>query len=149
MSCRALVLWVTLIVLLVSVVLRVSASLATPMVRALLVMLWRFVPLVVGVGPRPRGISSQLLAEGAVLVAAGGGGGCDGVVASAIPPVNPELLTLKHSTFLEQLLMVEVNLGEFTPSGSQDHTVFSMRATDGSTGQVRGAKSSPKNMPVS
>ena len=45
--CRALVLLVTLMVMLVSVVLRVSSSLATPVVRALLVMLWGSVPLVV------------------------------------------------------------------------------------------------------
>ena len=46
-TCRALVLLVTLMVMLVLVVIRVSASLATPMVRALLVMLWQLLPLVV------------------------------------------------------------------------------------------------------
>ena len=70
-------------------------------------------------------------------------------IASVIPPVNPEVVTLKHSAFLVQLLMVEVDLGESTPGGSHDHAVFSMRATDGPTGQVPGAKPSPKKMPVS
>ena len=70
-------------------------------------------------------------------------------IASAIPPVNPEVLTLKHGAFLARLLMDEVDLGESTPSGSQDHIVFSMRATDGPTDQVPGAKPSPNNMPVS
>ena len=44
---RVLVLLVMLMVMFVSVVLRVLASLATPMVRAPLVMLWQLVPLVV------------------------------------------------------------------------------------------------------
>ena len=68
---------------------------------------------------------------------------------SAIPPVEPELLTLKHSAFLAQLLMDEVDLGESTHGGSHDNAVFSMQDTDGPTGQVRGAKPSPTNMPVS
>ena len=72
-----------------------------------------------------------------------------GDIASAIPPVDPEMLTLKHSAFLAQLLMDEVDLGESTPSESQDHAVFSMQATDGPTGQVPGAEPSPNNMPVS
>ena len=38
---------VTLMVMLVSVVLRLSVLLATPMVRAWLVMIWRFVPVLV------------------------------------------------------------------------------------------------------
>ena len=42
-----------------------------------------------------------------------------------------------------------MDLGEFAPVGSNDHTVFSMRATDGPSGQVPGAKPSPNNMPVS
>ena len=70
-------------------------------------------------------------------------------IASAIPPVDPEVVTLKHSAFLAQLLMDEVDLGESTHSGSHDHAVFSMQATDGPTGQVPGAKPSPNNMPVS
>ena len=70
-------------------------------------------------------------------------------IASAIPPVDPEVVTLKHSAFLAQLLMDEVDLGESTHGGSHDHAVFSMQATDGPTGQVPGAKPSPKNMPVS
>ena len=70
-------------------------------------------------------------------------------IASAIPPVDPEVLTLKHSAFLAQLLMDEVDLGESTHGGSHDHAVFSMQATDGPTGQVPGAKPSPKNRPVS
>ena len=47
------------------------------------------------------------------------------------------------------LLFDEVDLVESTPSGSQDHAVFPMQATDGPTGQVPGAKPSPNNMPVS
>ena len=54
--------------------------------------------------------------------------------ASAIPPVDPEVLTLKHSGFLAQLLMDEVDLGESTHGGSHDHAVFSMQATYGPTG---------------
>ena len=70
-------------------------------------------------------------------------------ITSAIPPVNPEVLTLKHNAFLAQLLTDDVDLAESSPIGSQDHTVFAMGATDGPTGQVPGAKPSPKNMPVS
>ena len=58
-------------------------------------------------------------------------------------------MTLKHSAFPAQLLMEEVDLGESAPEGSNDHAVLSMRATDGSSGQVPGAKPSPNNMPVS
>ena len=70
-------------------------------------------------------------------------------IASAIPLVNPEVLTLKHNAFPALVLMDEVDLGESGPSGSQDDAVFSMRATDGPTGQVPGTKPSPNNMPVS
>ena len=70
-------------------------------------------------------------------------------IASAIPPVDPEMVTLKHGAFLAQLLMDEVDLGESTHGGSHEHAVFSMQATDGPTGQVPGAKPSPNNMPVS
>ena len=70
-------------------------------------------------------------------------------IASVIPPVDPDVVTLKHSAFLAQLLMDEVNLGESTHGGSHDHAVFAMQATDGPTGQVPGAKPSPNNMPVS
>ena len=70
-------------------------------------------------------------------------------IAGAIPPVDPEVVTLKHSAFLAQLLMDEVDLGESTHGGSHDHAAFSMQATDGPTGQVPGAKPSPNNMPVS
>ena len=70
-------------------------------------------------------------------------------IANPIPPVHPEVLTLKQSAFLAQLLMDEVDLGESTHSGSHDHAVFSMQATYGPTGHVPGAKPSPKNMPVS
>ena len=63
--------------------------------------------------------------------------------------MNPEVLTLKHTASLAQLLMDEVDLGESTPNGAQDHSVFSMQDTDGPTGQVPGAKPSPNNMPVS
>ena len=45
-------------------------------------------------------------------------------IGNALPPVNPEALTLKHSAFLAQMLMDEVVLGESNPSGSQDHAVF-------------------------
>ena len=69
-------------------------------------------------------------------------------IASVIPPVDPEMMTLKHSAFLAQLLMDEVDLGEFSHGGSHDHSVCSMKATDGPTGQVPGAKPSPNNMPV-
>ena len=58
-------------------------------------------------------------------------------------------MTLKHSAFLAELLMDELDLGESTHGGSHDHAVFSMRATDGPTGQVPGATPSPNNMPVS
>ena len=67
---------------------------------------------------------------------------------SAIPPVNLEVLTLKNSAFVAQLLMDEVDPVESTPRGSLDHTVFPMRATDGTTGEIPGAKPSPNNMPV-
>ena len=58
-------------------------------------------------------------------------------------------MTLKHSAFLAQLLMDEVDLGESTHGGCHDHAVFSMQATDGPTGQVPGAKPSRNHMPVS
>ena len=45
--------------------------------------------------------------------------------------------------------MDEVDLGESTPTGSEDHAAFLMRATDGPTGQVPGAKPSPNNVPLS
>ena len=70
-------------------------------------------------------------------------------MASAIPPVDPEMVTLKHSAFLAQLLMDDVDLGESPHGESNDHAVFSMQAPDGPTGQVPGAKPSPNNMPVS
>ena len=47
-------------------------------------------------------------------------------IASAIPPVDPEVVTLKHSAFLAQLLMDDVDLGESTHGGSHDHAVFSI-----------------------
>ena len=74
---------------------------------------------------------------------------CLSDIASAIPPVDPELLTLKHSAFLAHLLMDEMDLRASTHGGSHDHAVFSMQATDGPTCQVPGAKPSPNNMPVS
>ena len=70
-------------------------------------------------------------------------------IASAVPLVDPGVVTLKHSAFLEQLLVDEVDLRESTHGGSHDHAVFSLQATDGPTGQVPGAKPSPNNMPVS
>ena len=57
-------------------------------------------------------------------------------------------MTLKHSAFLTQLLIDEVDLGESTHGWSHDHVVFSMQSTDGPTDQVPGAKPSPNNMPV-
>ena len=70
-------------------------------------------------------------------------------IASAIPPFDPEVVTLKHSAFLAQLLMDEVDVGGSTHRGPHDHAVFSMQATDGPTCQVPGAKPSRNNMPVS
>ena len=70
-------------------------------------------------------------------------------IASAIPPVDPEMVTLKHSAFLAQLVMDEVDLGESSYGRSHDHAAFSMQATAGPTGLVLGAKPSPNNMPVS
>ena len=69
--------------------------------------------------------------------------------ASAITRIDPEVVTLKHSAFLTQLLMDEVDLGESTHGGSHFHAVLSMQDEDGPTGQVPGAKPSPNNMPVS
>ena len=45
-------------------------------------------------------------------------------IASAIPPVDPEMVTLKHRAFLPQLLMDEVDLGESSHGASHDHAVF-------------------------
>ena len=45
-------------------------------------------------------------------------------IASSIPPVDPEVLTLKHGAFLAQLLMEEVDLDESIHDGSHDHAVF-------------------------
>ena len=70
-------------------------------------------------------------------------------IAVAIPRVNPEVLTLKQSASLAQLLMDEVDLGESSPRGGQDHTVFSMLATDGPARQVPGTQPPRNNMPVS
>ena len=70
-------------------------------------------------------------------------------IASVIPAVDPEVVTLKHGAFLAQLLMDEVDLGEPTHGGSQDHAVFSMQTTDGPTSQVPAAKPLPNNMQVS
>ena len=69
-------------------------------------------------------------------------------IAGAIPPVDPEMVTLRHSVFLAQLLINEVDVGESTHGGSHDHAVYSMQVTDGRTGQVPGAKPSPNNMPL-
>ena len=70
-------------------------------------------------------------------------------IASSLPSVDPEVLALKQNAFLAQLLMAEVDVRESTPGVSHDHAVFSMRATDWTTGQVFGAKPSPNNMRVS
>ena len=69
-------------------------------------------------------------------------------IASAIPSVDREMVTLKHSAFRAQLLMDEVDPGESTHGGSHGHAVFSMQAINGPTGQVPGAKPSPNNMTV-
>ena len=53
-----------------------------------------------------------------------------------LPPVDPEVLTLKHNAFLAQLHMDGVDLGEPTSDGSHDGALFSVRASDGPTGQV-------------
>ena len=50
-------------------------------------------------------------------------------IASAIPQVNSEMVTLKHSAFLAQLLLDEAHLGESPHGESHDHAVFSMQAT--------------------
>ena len=68
-------------------------------------------------------------------------------IASAIPPVDPEVVTLKHSAFLAQLLKDEVDLGESTHGGSHYHAASSMQATDGPTGQVPGANPHPTTCP--
>ena len=70
-------------------------------------------------------------------------------IASALHPVDPEVLTLKHSAFLAKLLTDEVDFRESTHGGSHDHANFSMQVTNGPTGQVPGAKPSPNIMPVS
>ena len=44
-------------------------------------------------------------------------------IASVIPPVDPEMVTLKHSAFLAQLLMDEVDLGE-SPHGGSHRIVY-------------------------
>ena len=54
-----------------------------------------------------------------------------GEMSSSIPPVDPEVLTLKHSNFLSHLLIEKVDLAEFTHGGSHYHAVFLMPATDG------------------
>ena len=72
-----------------------------------------------------------------------------GDMAGDIPMIDPEVLTLKHSAFLAQLLMDKVALDESTHGGSHDNAIFSMQATDGPTGQVPGAKPSPNSMPFS
>ena len=69
-------------------------------------------------------------------------------IAIAIPPVDSEVLNLKHSAFLAQLLLEEVDL-ESTSAMSYDHIVLSMRLFDSPIGKVLGAKPSPNNMPVS
>ena len=70
-------------------------------------------------------------------------------IASAMPPVDPEWRTLKHSAFLAQLFMDEVDLGQSPIGGPHDNAVSCMQAKDGPTGQVPGAEPSPNNMPAS
>ena len=69
-------------------------------------------------------------------------------IASSVPPLDPEVLSLKHIAFLAQLVIEEVHLGPSTLGGSHDNAVFSIRATDSRTGQVPGAKPSANNMPA-
>ena len=66
-------------------------------------------------------------------------------IATPIPPMNPEVLTLKHSAFLAQLRMEEVDLG---PTHDTCHhlAILSVRASDGPTSKVPGDKPSPNNM---
>ena len=59
------------------------------------------------------------------------------------------MLTLKHSKFLAQLLMEELDFAESSPGRSHDHYMFSMRATDSTEGQELAAKPPTNNMPVS
>ena len=70
-------------------------------------------------------------------------------IARAIPPLDPEVLTLKHSAFLAQLLMDEVDHGGSTRGGSHNPAVFLLHATDDRRGEVPGAKPSPNDIPVS
>ena len=70
-------------------------------------------------------------------------------ITTAIPTVDPEVLTLKQSAFVAHLLMDDVDLGESNPRRSHDYAVFSMQATVGPTGQIPGAKPSSNTMPVS
>ena len=58
------------------------------------------------------------------------------------------MLTLKHSAFLAQLLMGEVDLQSASVE-SHEHNGLSMRASDRPTDKVAGAKPSRNNMPVS
>ena len=74
-------------------------------------------------------------------------------IASAIPPVDPEVLTLKHSAFLAQLLLEEVDT-ESTDSTSDfcNPTVLTMKTSHEERGPPNGkgiAKPSPNNMSVS
>ena len=70
-------------------------------------------------------------------------------IPSSILLVDLDMLPLKHSAILVQLLTEEVCLCESTPGGSHDHAVFSMRTTDCSAELVPGAKASPNNLPMS
>ena len=68
-------------------------------------------------------------------------------IASAIPPVDREVLTLKHSAFLAQLLMDEVDLVESTHGRSHDHALFSMQATDAPTRSPAPSRNTPPTCP--
>ena len=48
-------------------------------------------------------------------------------IASSIPPIHSDVLTLKHSAFLAVLLVDEVDLGGSTADRSHDHAVYSTR----------------------
>ena len=73
-------------------------------------------------------------------------------IASAIPPAEPGVLTLKHDAFLAQLLLEEVET-ESTESMSEfcNPTVLTMTPSQEERGPLSGkgtAKPSPNNMPM-
>ena len=69
-------------------------------------------------------------------------------IASAIPSVDPEVLTLKNRAFLAQVLLEELD-PESTGAHSSDHNVQSMQFSDSPTGKFSSAKPPPNDMPIS